>query len=68
MSQKTKSPKDYTIQILHERPECGCDVEFVATYYVREDRDLQFIEETFRKAFNSAHPSWLIKKVLVTPK
>lgn len=59
---------DYRIFILHERPEFGEGVEFLATYYARETKDVRCIEKAFRKAFMSAHPSWIIKKVTVEAK
>ena len=59
---------DYKIWILHVRPEVGEDVEFLLTYYARENKGKQFVEETFAKAFKVAHPSWIIKKVTVEEK
>jgi hypothetical protein len=56
---------DYTIKILHVRPEISKDVDFLLTYKAREDRGEKFVEEVFTKAFKTAHPSWIIKKVTV---
>ena len=59
---------DYSIWIVHIRPEIREDVEFLSTYKARESRGKQFVEEMFAKAFKVAHPSWIIKKVTVEAK
>lgn len=58
---------DYTVWILHVRPETGTDVEFMLSYKAKENRGKQFIAEMFSHAFKTAHPSWVIKKVVVQP-
>jgi len=60
--------KDYIIRIRHERPESGKGVEFVSTYFTKESKDEKVIEEIFKKAFTSAHPTWTITKVTVEEK
>ncbi len=55
----------YKVTILHERPEHGVGVEFLATYYAKEENDADSIEEKFKEAFITAHPSWIIKKITV---
>ena len=57
MKGDSREPVDYKVLILHERPEFGEGVEFLATYYARETKDVKSIEESFRKAFSMAHPS-----------
>jgi hypothetical protein len=56
---------DYKIMILHIRPEISESVEFLLTYYARENKGKQYVEEMFVKSFKLAHPSWIIKKVVV---
>lgn len=58
---------DYTVWILHIRPEIG-NTEFLLSYKAKEHRDKKFVEEMFSKAFRSAHPSWIIKKVTIEEK
>jgi hypothetical protein len=56
---------DYTVWILHVRPEISTDTEFMLSYKAKEKRGKQFVEEMFSQAFKTAHPSWIIKKVTV---
>lgn len=56
---------DYTVWILHIRPEVSKDTEFLLSYKAKEHRGKQFVEEMFAKAFKTAHPKWVIKKVTV---
>lgn len=56
---------DFKIEILHIRPEVCGDVEFLLTYNAREKRGEKYVEEIFTKAFKTAHPTWIIKKVTV---
>jgi len=56
---------DYTVWILHIRPEIGTGAEFMLSYKAKEHRGKQFVEEMFSRAFKTAHPSWIIKKVTV---
>jgi hypothetical protein len=61
-------PVDYTVRILHVRPEVGKDTEFLLSYNAKESRGKRFIEEMFSQAFKTAHPKWIIKKVTVEEK
>jgi hypothetical protein len=61
-------PVNYTVWILHTRPEIGQETEFLLSYKAKECRGKQFVEETFAQAFKTAHPSWIIKKVTVEEK
>ena len=62
------SPVDYTVWILHTRPEVGKDTEFLLSYKAKENKGKQFIEDKFAEAFKTAHPKWIIKKVTVEEK
>ena len=61
-------PIDYTVCILHVRPEISKDTKFLLSYKAKEHRGKQFVEEMIAKAFKTAHPKWVIKKVTVEEK
>ena len=60
-----ESAKNYVIRIRHERPEAGKGVEFISTYYAKENQDENTIKEIFTKAFKSAHPNWTITNITI---
>jgi len=64
-SAKLSEPVDYTVWILHTRPELGTDTDFLLSYKVKENRNKEYIEEMLSQAFKTAHPHWVIKKVTV---
>jgi hypothetical protein len=59
---------DYTVRILHVRPEIGTDTEFLLSYNAKESRGKHFVEEMFAEAFKTAHPKWIIKNLTVEEK
>ncbi len=68
LSVADSQPIDYTVWILHVRPEISKDTEFLLSYKAKEHRGKQFVEDMFAKAFKTAHPKWVIKKVTVEEK
>ncbi len=62
------NPVDYTVWILHTRPEISEDTDFMLSYRAKEDRGKQFVAEMFTQAFKTAHPTWVIKQVTVEEK
>ena len=60
-----RKPIEYVISILYKRPEFGENVKFLSAYYAKERRDARSIKRMLTKAFNLAHPSWVIKAVTV---
>ncbi|XHH09192.1 MAG: hypothetical protein ACFCUE_00805 [Candidatus Bathyarchaeia archaeon] len=55
----------YSVLILHVRPEISETAEFMLSYTVKEKQSKQFVAETLSEAFKTAHPSWIIKQVMV---
>jgi hypothetical protein len=64
-STEKSAPVDYTVWILHTRPETCVDTEFLLSYSAKDVRGKAFVEEKFVEAFKTAHPNWVIKKVTV---
>lgn len=65
--QDVKKIVEYVISILHQRPEFGENSEFVSTYYAKERTSARKLRRVFSKAFKTAHPSWIIKEIVVSP-
>ncbi|MGD6934072.1 MAG: hypothetical protein ACQCN5_07700 [Candidatus Bathyarchaeia archaeon] len=63
--EETDCSVDYTVWILHTRPEISENAEFLLSYRAKESRGKQFVSEMFCEAFKTAHPAWIIKKVIV---
>jgi hypothetical protein len=56
----------YVISIFYKRPEFGENCEFLSTYYAKEKQGVRYLKKIFARAFESAHPTWIIEKIIVS--
>ena len=57
-----KSDGLVTINILHRRPQYPKDTEFLNSYKVKNNHELD-LKEIFYEAFTKAHPDWAILEI-----
>ena len=57
----------YVISIFYIRPEFGENCKFLSTYCAKGKKGGRYLKKIFARAFKSAHPTWIMEKVTVSP-